>query len=270
MEQSSSTSWIQLDSKLVPFIKKQCDHLLPVEYLLKEHVISSAEDFSLRPLYIPINQEDMNTFNILFRQLSSLNFQLTKYSSLITLDHLIFRLKRLFFIRFIPSPTNIDYIDYNQVMSCNGGILTLINHKKQHIPFIYINKQTYIPNIKPLNFSLTSTFCMANKYELEYLRLIVLYDYLSSDESSDIFVNLLSIHSLQLIPVDCYAEETFISKVSLNNFHYHEYQRRFQQQKSLTCFQDNQQSSSGWWQPPVSSSKQRPLSNFKLQRPILF
>ena len=52
---SSTTGWLQLDSKIVPFIKKHCDRLLPVEYLLKEHVISSSEDFSLRSLYIPIS-----------------------------------------------------------------------------------------------------------------------------------------------------------------------------------------------------------------------
>ncbi|CAF0843006.1 unnamed protein product [Rotaria sordida] len=276
-DQSSPTGWIQLDSKIVPFIKKQCDRLLPVEYLLKEHIISSSEDFSLRSLYIPINQDDIHIFNNLFRQSSSLSlkFILTNYSSLITLDHLIFRLKRLFFIRFLSSPINIDYIDYNQVMSYNGGLLTLINNKKQHIPFIYINKQKYIPQINHINFSFISTFCMANKYELEYLRLIALYDYLSSDDNNDNLINLLSINNLTLIPIDCYYEDKFIKIISLNDFHYHEYQRRFKQQKSLIYFEDNQQLSSGWWQPPASSSsssssKQKPLSQFKLQRPIFF
>ncbi|CAF2826556.1 unnamed protein product [Rotaria sp. Silwood2] len=272
-DQSSLTGWIQLDSKIVPFIKKQCDRLLPVEYLLKEHIISSSEDFSLRSLYIPINEDDIYIFNNLIRQSSSSSsskFILTNYSSLITLDHLIFRLKRLFFIRFLSSPINVDYIDYNQVMSYNGGLLTLINNKKQHIPFIYINKQKYIPQMNNMNFSFISTFCMANKYELEYLRLIALYDYLSSDENNDNFISLLSINNLTLIPIDCYYEEKSLEIISLNNFHYNEYQRRFEQQKSLIHFEDNQQLSSGWWQPPASSSKQKSLSHIKLQRPIFF
>ncbi|CAF2599907.1 unnamed protein product [Rotaria sp. Silwood2] len=226
-DQSSLTGWIQLDSKIVPFIKKQCDRLLPVEYLLKEHIISSSEDFSLRSLYIPINEDDIYIFNNLIRQSSSSSsskFILTNYSSLITLDHLIFRLKRLFFIRFLSSPINVDYIDYNQVMSYNG----------------------------------------------EYLRLIALYDYLSSDENNDNFISLLSINNLTLIPIDCYYEEKSLEIISLNNFHYNEYQRRFEQQKSLIHFEDNQQLSSGWWQPPASSSKQKSLSHIKLQRPIFF
>ncbi|CAF4784454.1 unnamed protein product, partial [Rotaria sp. Silwood1] len=270
-DQSSLTGWIQLDSKIVPFIKKQCDRLLPVEYLLKEHVISSSEDFSLRSLYIPINEDDIHIFKNLIRQSSSSSkFVLTNYSSLITLDHLIFRLKRLFFIRFLSSSINVDYIDYNQVMSYNGGLLTLTNNKKQHIPFIYINKEKYIPQIDHMNFSFISTFCMANKYELEFLRLIALYDYLSSDENNDNLISLLAINNLTLIPIDCYYEEKLIKVMSLNDFHYNEYQRRFKQQKSLIHFEDNQQLSSGWWQPPASSSKQKPLSHIKLQRPILF
>ncbi len=276
-QSSSTTGWLQLDSKIVPFIKKHCDCLLPVEYLLKEHIISSSEDFSLRSLYIPINPDDIQTLNTLIRQSpsssSSSNFILTNHSSLITLDHLIFRLKRLFFIRFISSPTNIDYIDYNKVMSFNGGLLTLINNQKQRIPFIYINQKKYIPQINEINFSLTSTFCMANKYELEYLRLISLYDYLSSDEYNDYLINLSTINNLTLIPIDIYYEQKFLTILSLNDFHYHEYQRRTQQQKNLIYYDDNnQQLSSGWWQPPISSSskQKRPLSHFKLQRPIFF
>jgi hypothetical protein len=158
-------------------------------------------------------------------------------------------------------------------MSFNGGLLTLINNSKQRIPFIYINKQKYIPQINEINLSFTSTFCMANKYELEYLRLILLYDYLSSDENNDNLINLSSINNLTLIPIDFYSEQNFLSIISLNDFHYHEYQRRTQQQKNLINYDDNQQLSSGWWQPPISSSssrQKRPLSHFKLQRPIFF
>lgn len=272
IDYTSSTGWIQLDSKIVPFIKKYCDRLLPIDYLLKEHIITSSEDFSLRSVYIPINTDDIHTFNNLICQLPSAlsSFVLTNHSALITLDHLLFRLKRIFFIRFILSPTNIEYIDYNQVMSYNGGFLTLNNNPKEHIPFIYLNKQRYIPQINTMNFSSISTFCMANKYELEYLRLIALYDYLSSDENETIYINLLSTNSLTLIPIDCYYNEKYITTISFNNFHYHEYQRRYKQQKSFTHFEDNLQLSNGWWQPPVSSSRQRPLSQFKLQKPIFF
>jgi len=269
----STTGWIQLDSKIVPFIKKHCDRLLPVEYLLKEHIISSSEDFSSRSLYIPINNDDIYLLNPLICQSSS-NFILTNHSLLITLDHLIFRLKRLFFIRFISSPINIDYIDYNKIMSFNGGLLTLINNKKQRIPFIYINKQKYIPQLNEMNLLLTSTFCIANKYELEYLRLILLYDYLSSDDNNDNLINLSSINNLTLIPIEFYSEEKFLTFISLNDFHYHEYQRRTQQQKNLIYYDDNQQLSNGWWQPPISSSssskQNRPSSHLKLQRPIFF
>ncbi|CAF3257027.1 unnamed protein product [Rotaria socialis] len=269
-DRSSSTGWIQLDSKIVPFIKNHCDRLLPVEYLLKEHIITSSEDFSLRSLYIPVNNDDIHTFNSLIQQSSSSNFTLTNHSWLITLDHLIFRLKRLFFIRFISSPTNVDYIDYNQVVSFNGGLLTLNNSEKQHIPFIYINKRKYIPQINSMNFSSVSTFCMANKYELEYLRLITLYDYLSTDEQNDYSISLFSTNNLTLIPIDGYYEEKILTIISLNDFQYHECQRRLKQQKSLIYLEDNQPLSSGWWQPPVSSSKQKSLSQFKLQRPIFF
>jgi hypothetical protein len=266
----SSTGWVQLDSKIVPFLRKQCDRLLPVEYLLKEHLISSSDDFSLRPLYIPINPDDIQIFNRLIHQSSSCNLTLTNYSSLITLDHLIFRLKRLFFIRFLISPINLDYLDFNKIMSFNGGLLTLINHKKQRIPFIYINKQKYIPQLNDLNFSSISTFCVANKYELEYLRLISLYDYLSSDETNDYLINLLSsTNNLTLIPIDYYYEEKLLTTISLYDIHYHEYQ-----EKTLIDYEDDnnnqQQLSSGWWQPPTSSKQKRPMSHFKLQRPIFF
>ena len=253
--------------------KKQCDRLLPVEYLLKEHVISSSEDFSLHSLYIPIPSDDISTFNTLICQSSSLSpVILTDHSSLITLDHLIFRIKRLFFIRFLSSPINIDYIDYHKIMSFHGGLLTLINPEKQRIPFIYINKVKYIPQINNLNLSSISTFCMANKYELEYLRLISLYDYLSSEENNnDNLISLSSNNNLTLIPIDSYYEQKLQTIMSLNDFHYHEYQRRTQQQQNLNFYDDNQQLSSGWWQPPVSSSKQkRSFCDFKLQRPIFF
>ncbi|CAF1284139.1 unnamed protein product [Adineta steineri] len=275
-DQSSTTGWLQLDSKIVPFIKKQCDRLLSVDYLLKEHIISSSEDFSLRPLYIPIEHDDICTFNTLIRQSSSsllFNSILTKHSSLITLDHLIFRLKRLFFIRFLSSPINNDYIDYHKIMSFHGGLLTIIDSKKQHLPFIYINKIKYIPQLNNLNSSLIATFCIANKYELEYLRLISLYDYLASDENDDILKILLTTNNLTLIPIDYYCEQNLQTTISLNDFHYHEYQRRTQQQKNLNNYDDNQSSSSslsGWWQPPTSSKQKRPLSHFKLQRPIFF
>ncbi len=266
----STTGWLQLDSKIVPFIKKHCDRLLPVEYLLKEHVISSSEDFSLRSLYIPISPEDIQTFKILIRQLISSNFIITNQSLLITLDHLIFRLKRLFFIRFLSSPINFDQIDYQKIMSFNGGLLTLLNPNKQRIPFLYINKQKYIPQINEINLSSISTFCMANKYELEYIRLISLYDYLSSDENNDNLINFLSRNNLTLIPIDFYYEQKYFTTISLHDFHYHEYQRRTQQQQNLIYYDDDSQTSTGWWQPPVSSKQKRPLSHFKLQRPILF
>jgi hypothetical protein len=155
-------------------------------------------------------------------------------------------------------------------VSFNGGLLTLNNSEKQRIPFIYINKRKYIPQINSMNFSSVSTFCMANKYELEYLRLITLYDYLSTDEQNDNSISLLSTNNLTLIPIDCYYEEKVLTIISLNDFQYHEYQRRFKQQKSLIYLEDNQPLSSGWWQPPVSSSKQQNLSQFKLQRPFFF
>ena len=269
-DQSSSTGWLQLDSKIVPFIKKQCDRLLPVEYLLKEHIISSSEDFSLHSLYIPTNTDDIHTFNTLLHSSSS-HFVITNHSSLITLDHLIFRVQRLFFIRFISSPRNFDSIDYKKIMSLNGGLLTLTNTKKQRIPFIYINRQKYIPQINSLNLSSISTFCMANTYESEYLRLISLYDYLSSDDNNDDLKNSLSSNDLTLIPIDCYYEQRLITTISLNDFHYDEYQRRSHQQTNLISYEDNQQVLSGWWQPPASSSKQkRSLSHFKFQRPIYF
>lgn len=269
IQSSSTTGWIQLDSKIVPFIKKHCDRLVPVEYLLKEHIISSSEDFSLRSLYISIDADDIQILKPLIRQSS--NFILTNHSSLITLDHLIFRLKRLFFIQFLSSPTNIDYIDYHKIMSFTGGLLTSINNQNQRIPFIYINQQKYIPQINQFNSSFTSTFCLANKYELEYIRLISLYDYLSSDDNTNL-INFSSINSLTLIPIDFSYEQNFFTSISLNDLHYHEYQRRTQQQKTLIFYDDNEQLSSGWWQPPVSSSsrQKRPLSHFKLQRPIFF
>jgi hypothetical protein len=257
---SSSTGWLQLDSKIVPFIRKHCDRLLPVEYLLKEHVISSSEDLFLRSLYIPISQEDIEKFQILIEEISS-------QSLLITLDHLIFRLKRLFFIRFLSSPIHFEQIDYKKIMSFNGGLL---NRTKQRIPFIYINKQKYIPETKELNSSSILTFCIANKYELEYIRLIYLYDYLSSDENNDSLIKLLSISNLTLIPLNFYCEQNSFTIISLQDFHYHEYQRRSQQEKNLISYNDDSQISSGWWQPPASSKQKRPLSHFKLQRPILF
>jgi hypothetical protein len=157
-------------------------------------------------------------------------------------------------------------------MSLHGGLLTLINPKNQRIPFIYINKVKYIPQLTNINFSSISTFCMANKYELEYLRLISLYDYLSSEENNDYLISLSSVNNLPLIPIDSYYEQKFQTIISLNDFHYHEYQRRMQQQQNLNFYDDNQKLSSGWWQPPVSlSSKQkRPFCHFKLQRPIFF
>jgi hypothetical protein len=161
-------------------------------------------------------------------------------------------------------------------MSLNGGLLTLINNSKQRIPFIYINKQKYIPQINEIKFSSISTFCMANRYELEYLRLISLYNYLSSDDHNDHLINLSSTNNLTLIPIEFYDQEKFFTIISLNDFHYHEYQRHTQQQKNLIDYNDHQQlssSTSGWWQPPLSSSssrQKRSLSHFKLQRPIFF
>ncbi len=269
---SATTGWLQLDSKSVPFIKKHCDRLLPVEYLLKEHILSSSEDFSLRSLYIPIHSDDISTFNNLIRQSSS-TLILTNHSSLITLDHLIFRLKRLFFIRFLPSPNNVDSIDYQKIMAFQGGLLTLTSDRKQRIPFIYINKQKYIPQMNELPFAFISTFCMANKLELEFLRLVSLYDYLSSDENNESFMNFFSATNVTLIPVDSSSERKLFTSLSLDDFHAHEYQRRRQQQKNLIVDDHDQQqfSASGWWQPPVSSARQkRPLAHFKLQRPIFF
>ncbi|UJR20644.1 hypothetical protein I4U23_023769 [Adineta vaga] len=265
--QSSSTGWLQLDSKIVPFIKKQCDRLLPIDYLRKEHIISSSEEFFLRSLYIPIQSDDLSLFNNFVPQSSSL----TIHSLLITLDHLIFRLKRLFFIRFLSSSKHLDSIDYHRIMSYQGGLITLNNHQKQRLPFIYINRTKYIPQLNSSNFTSTSTFCMANKYEIEYLCLISLYDYLSSDENNELLENLTSRRSLTLIPITPADEYQIQTSISLQDFHYHEYQRRTQQQRNFRFYENDQnQSLDGWWQPPLSLQQKRPLSYFKLQRPIFF
>ncbi|CAF0794802.1 unnamed protein product [Adineta ricciae] len=260
---SSSTGWLQLDSKIMPFIKKQCDHLLLVDCLLKEHVISSSEDVFLRPLYIPIQSEDIDLFHTLIRRSS-----LTDRSLLITLDHLAFRLKRLFFIRFLPTENPKQSIDHQKIMSNHGGLVTLNNRSQQRLPFIYINQMKYIPQLNHLNFTSMSTFCMANPYELEYLRLISLYDYISSDENKETLESLSSTNYLTLIPIKPADEYQIQLSISLQDFHCHEYERRTQQEKNLK-FYDND----GWWQPPLSSSttrQKRTFSHFKLQRPIFF
>lgn len=258
---TAHTGWIQLDSKLIPFMKKHCDRLLPVEYLLKEHLITSSEDFSLRSLYIPSNPTDLQIFANL---LSQSNWILPNQISFITLDHLIFRLKRLFFIRFISSSHPFHPIDYSRIMSNHGGLLTSIHSPQQRIPYLYINKQTYIPQLNHL--SSNSTFSMANPNELEYLRLITLYDYLSSEENQDYLRILFTRTNIQLIRVDWNQ----YTSISLNDFHRHEYQRRTQQEQSPLTFSDDDQSSNGWWQTPISSQNKRSLSHLKYQRTILF
>ena len=255
---TAHTGWIQLDSKLIPFIKKHCDRLLPVEYLLKEHLITSSEDFSLRSLYIPSNPNDLLIFRNL---LSQSNWILPNQISFITLDHLIFRLKRLFFIRFVSSSLSFHPIDYSRIMSYHGGLLT--SSSQQRIPYLYINKQKYIPQLN--QFPLSSNL-MANSNELEYLRLISLYDYLSSEENQEYLRILFTRTNIQLIHVDWNQ----YTSISLKDFHRHEYQRRTQQEQSPLSFSDDDQSSNGWWQTPMSSQNKRSLSHLKYQRTILF
>ena len=269
-DDAASSGWLQLDSKLVPYIRKQCDRLLPVDYLLQEHLLSVSEESTLRGFYLPMELDDLKRFNqllgpLLLHSSTSSYLILKKQSSLITLDHLLFRLKRLFFIRSLPSP--LKTIDDRQVMALHGGLLT-VPDQQQRIPFIFIKKQKYIPQ---LDHYQSSTFCMANRYELEYLRLVSFYDYLSSEENQTYLNRLLSISSLVLIPVHCRYHERCLTSVSLHDFHHHEYQRRMQQQNIfLHADADPPSMSDGWWQPPVSSKPKRPLNHFKMQRPIFF
>ena len=265
---SASTGWLQLDSKLVPYIRKQCDRLLSVDYLLKERLISAADDVTLRGFYLPMEVDDIKRFNQLLVELvprsSSSYLNLKKQSALITLDHLLFRLKRLFFIRSLPSP--LETIDDRQVMSFHGGLISVSN-QQQRIPFIFIKKQKYIPQLEQDHSSSISTFCVANRDELEYLRLVAFYDYLASEENPTYVNRLLSIQSLVLIPVQCRYHEHSFTSVSLHDFHFHEYQRRTQQQQQKIFAHADDSMSDGWWQPP---KQKRPLNHFKLQRPIFF
>lgn len=268
-----STGWLQLDSKSVPFIQRQSDRLLPVEYLLREHLIASCDEFHLRSFYIPISNDDIDIFHTLMRPSSSIPLILTLHSSLVTLDHLLFRLKRLFFVRFLSSPSELDSIDYQQVMSLNGGLVTVNsgqNGTQHRIPFVHINKQKFIPQLDQLFCSFKSPFHLASKYQSEYLRLMFLYDGLSSNEPSNELNNVLAAQILSLVPVQCCYDERFITTISFHDFHYHEYQRRSQQRKNLVPSNDQSSLSTGWWQPPMSSKETRSLTHFKLQRPILF
>ena len=268
-----TTGWLQLDSKPVPFIQRQSDRLLPVEYLLREHLIASCDEFNLRSFYIPISNDDIDIFHALMRQSLSIPMILTLHSSLVTLDHLLFRLKRLFFVRFLSSPSELNSIDYHQVMSLNGGLVTVNstrNGKQQRIPFVHVNKQKFIPQLDQLFCSFKSPFHLATKYESEYLRLMFLYDGLSSNEHSSDLNSVLAAQILSLVPVQCCYEEKFITAISFHDFHYHEYQRRLQQRKNLAPSNDHSTLSTGWWQPPMSSKETRSLTHFKLQRPILF
>lgn len=252
---TAQTGWIQLDSKIIPFIKKHSDRLLPVEYLLKEHLITSSEDFSLRSLYIPSNINDLQIFRNLLAQS---NWILPNQASFITLDHLIFRLKRLFFIRFLSSH---DPIDYSRIMSCDGGLLT---SSHQRLPFLYINNQKYIPQI---HSSSNSTYPIINPHQFEYLRLITLYDYLSSEDNQEYLRILFTRTTIQLIRVD----SNDYTSISLIDFHRHEYQRRTQQEQSPWIFSDDDPPSNGWWQSPKSSkTKRSKSSHWKYQRTVLF
>lgn len=270
-----STGWLQLDSKTVPFIQRQHDRLLPVEYLLREHLIASCDEFHLRSFYMPISNDDIDIFHALMRQASSLPMILTLHSSLVTLDHLLFRLKRLFFIRFLSSPSELNSIDYQQVMALNGGLLTVNStrngkQQQQRIPFIYVNKQKFIPQVDQLFCSFVSPFHLATEYESEYLRLMLLYDGFASNEHNSDLTSLLATQILRLLPVQCCYEEKLITAISLHDFHYHEYQRRSQQRKNLAPSNDHSPLLTGWWQPPMSSKETRSSTHFKLQRPLLF
>lgn len=238
IHRNSQIDWIQIDSKLIPFVQKYRDYLLPIEYLLKENVISSYEDNLLKSFYIPMSSDDFNQFGS----------HLTQQSSFITLEHLVFRLKRLIFIRFHHETT----IDHKQIMRLKGGLLTLNHFPKQRIPYIYINQNKYIPQI---DSNSSATFCLANQYEFEYLRLIMLYDSLATDVENDYAKIFVKQTNLTLIPIDCFCDEKSCTNISLKDFHFHEYQRRFQQEKNL---------SNGRWQTPRSST------NFQYQQPILF
>ena len=266
---TSSTGWIQIDSKLMPYIQKYCDRLLPVEYLLHEHVITSSEDCSLRSHYIPSTSTDIQLFRNLFRDL----WLVPDRISLITLDHLIFRLKRLFFIRFISSPDRFDPFDYSRLMSYHGGLLTFVNSPQQRLPFITLDQQNYVPQLNEKSFpSSISTFSMASKDEFEYLRFIALYDYLSSEDNHENLRKLFSINgNLRLIPVEFYFPKQSFTSISLKDFHFHEYQRRTQQEQILISYDDSPSSSAtGWWQTPKSSQRKRSFSHLKYQRSIFF
>lgn len=237
--QNTQIDWLQIDSKLVPFIQKYRDYLLPIEYLLKENLISSSEDHLLEPFYIPMSQDDFNRFGT----------YLTQLSSFITLEHFIFRRKYLLFLRF----NHQTIIDPKPIMRLKGGLLTLNRFSRQRIPYIYINQQKYIPQI---DIKSSSTFCLANQYEFEYLRLIMLYDSLAIDDENEYSKLFLQQTNLTLIPIDCFCDEKSCTNISLKDFHFHEYQRRLQHESNL---------SNGCWQTPHSSS-----SNLYYKQPILF
>jgi len=241
---TSQIDWIQIDSKLIPYIQKYRDYLLPIEYLLNENLLNSFEDNLLQPFYIPMSIDDFNRFGN----------HLTHQSHFITLEHFVFRLKRLTFIR-IHQQTTTTTLDHKQIMRFKGGLLTLNRFSKQRIPYIYINHQKYVPQIDP-SLSTTTTFCLANQYEFEYLRLIMFYDLLATDEQNPYSKIFVKQTNLTLIPIDCFCDEKSCTSISLKDFHFHEYQRRLHQDKNL---------SNGCWQTPRSSS-----SNFHYQQPILF
>lgn len=276
---SFTSGWLQLDAKIVPYIEHKSIRFLSIDYLLKEHFLTSFEEFSLRSSYVPIEPDQIDLFNRLIRQISSASHPLvlTKYSSLIRLDEFLFRLKRLFFLRFLSSLSIGNLIDSHQIMSMNGGLVTLNNQSKR-IPFIYIKRQKYIPCLNPHASSALSKFSMASTFELEYLRLISIYESLSSGKKDEYLTFLLSVKSLMLIPLESAYDENQVTTMSLNDFHYHEYQRRAQhqqqqQQQQQAYFQSSNEDPSmvhGWWQTPVSSKAKRSFDHFKFHPPIYF
>ena len=269
---SATAGWLQIDGKVVPFVKQQCDRLMPVEYLLKENLISPLDDQNLRSFYIPIDNNDLTVFNNLLEQISpnKSRFILNEQSLLITLDHFLFRLKRLFFIRFLSTPIALHSIDHRQVMGLTGGLITFKN-QSQRIPFVYINNEKYIPQTDFCQNESSGTFCMATDLENEYLRVIAYYDYLSSEENNNYLSRLLSIHNLMLIPIVGFYNENRFSTSSFIDFHYNEYLRRRKQQRAYLPFDDpSTLMLNGWWQPPKSAKSQSTISHLKQQRSVFF
>jgi hypothetical protein len=269
---SASTGWLQLDSKIVPFVQTRHQRLLSVDYLVKEHLIGSFDDVSLRSSFVSIELDHIELFNRSIRQIMSgtRHLILTKHSPIISLDEFLFRSKRLFFIRFLSSIRHVDRIDHHQVMSLNGGLVTL-NTTQQRLPFIYIDRVKYVPQIDSCpSLSITRTSSMANPYELEYLRLIAFYCHMISFDDDESFHRRWSTSELILMPIDSQYNEHCLTTISLNDFHYHEYQRRTQQEKRQTRAEMSSTLSNGCWQTPLSTKQKRTRQHFQLQRPIWF